>query len=200
MIKNYINIFAIGALLLSGCIKPEPTDTGIEYAPDMYLSVPYDPYSQVNINPNNPNGMNMRTPPKGTLPRVKGLENNISIELMPIYPIGRDSIAYAEAILKNPVQTSTEVLEKGKYLYDSYCLHCHGAEGKGNGPVAEKYGGVANFNADYVKTKKSGHIYHVITMGKGRMWPHGSQILPADRWKIVHYVNKLRNYNEVNGQ
>jgi hypothetical protein len=34
----------------------------------------------------------------------------------------------------------------------------------------------------------------VITMGKGRMWAHGSQILPKDRWKIVTYVNTLRGY------
>jgi hypothetical protein len=37
-----------------------------------------------------------------------------------------------------------------------------------------------------------GHIFHVITMGKGLMWPHGSQISPEDRWKIAKYVKTLQ--------
>ena len=37
-----------------------------------------------------------------------------------------------------------------------------------------------------------GHIFHVITYGKGRMWPHASQVNPEERWKIVHYVHRLQ--------
>jgi len=40
----------------------------------------------------------------------------------------------------------------------------------------------------------SGHIYHVISKGKGRMWGQASQIRPVERWQIVHYVNQLRGY------
>ena len=36
-----------------------------------------------------------------------------------------------------------------------------------------------------------GHIFHVITKGKGRMGAHGSQIPAESRWKIVHYVKQV---------
>jgi hypothetical protein len=38
-----------------------------------------------------------------------------------------------------------------------------------------------------------GHIWHTITFGRNRMWPHASQINPDDRWKIVLYVQTLQN-------
>jgi len=43
-----------------------------------------------------------------------------------------------------------------------------------------------------LKDVNDGHIYHVITHGKGRMWPHGSQISSENRWKIVLYVHELQ--------
>ncbi len=200
MINKSLIYIAFSGLVMTSCIAGDSTEPGIEYAPDMYVSVPYEPYSQVEANRLTATGMNMRLPVKGTIARQNGIEGNVPVELLRDYPIGKDSIDYAASILHNPITLDEKSLAQGKYMYEAYCLHCHGEEGKGNGPVNDKYFGVANFNASYVKDKKSGHIYHSITTGKGRMWAHGSQILPADRWKIVHYVNKLRNYTEVNGQ
>jgi hypothetical protein len=37
-----------------------------------------------------------------------------------------------------------------------------------------------------------GHIYYVITNGKGRMAQHASQVEPLERWKIVNYVRELQ--------
>ena len=46
---------------------------------------------------------------------------------------------------------------------------------------------------DYVQGKPDGEIYYVITHGSisGLMGPHGSQVLPEDRWSIIHYVREL---------
>jgi mono/diheme cytochrome c family protein len=125
-----------------------------------------------------------------------GESNNDSlVELWKSYPYSQDSMDYASRTLKNPFPYSTQNVEKGKYLYSVYCVPCHGEKGDGNGEVGKLYGGVANYNAANLKGMTDGHIYHVITMGKGRMWPHGSQILPEDRWKIVMYVNQLRGFS-----
>ena len=43
-----------------------------------------------------------------------------------------------------------------------------------------------------LKNLNDGHIYHVITYGIRRMWPHASQVNPEERWKIVHYVHRLQ--------
>jgi Cytochrome C oxidase, cbb3-type, subunit III len=51
---------------------------------------------------------------------------------------------------------------------------------------------VANLKGDAYKSITEGHIFHVITMGKGLMQSHGSQITTEDRWKIARYVKALQ--------
>jgi hypothetical protein len=51
---------------------------------------------------------------------------------------------------------------------------------------------VANLTGDALKGISEGHIFHVITHGKGLMWAHGSQISVEDRWKIARYVKTLQ--------
>jgi hypothetical protein len=165
---------------------------GYEYAPDMYYSVPYEPYKQLKRNTLNPDGTNLRQPPMHTVARNTADMAGSPVELWDNYPYSQDSIEYASRTLRNPFPYSDSNMAQGKYLYTAYCYPCHGEKGDGNGPVGQVYGGVANYNAANLKGMTDGHIFHVITMGKGRMWPHGSQVLPKDRWKIVMYVNKLR--------
>jgi len=42
-----------------------------------------------------------------------------------------------------------------------------------------------------IKAKPMGHIYQVITKGKGRMMPHNTQVNPEERWKIAMYVKQV---------
>lgn len=211
------------AAVLASCAGGD--NPGLEYAPNMYHSVAYEPYTQItdeeagrwltsidypdghhaeffNSNKNNirvmNSHMNMREPAPNTVSRNKQ-------GWLP-YRLGKDSLAMA-ATLKNPLDSSTAVIADGKALYEMYCDHCHGAKGKGDGKVAaggikvvvngeEKergiYAGVANLTSDQLKTASEGHIFHVITHGKGLMWAHGSQISPEDRWKIAKYVKTLQ--------
>jgi cytochrome c5 len=185
-----------GAIALSSCYSGDKTEPGLEYAPDMYESQAYEPYKQVDANTINPTHSNMRNTPEHTVSRVNGVSGSLPIELMNDYPIGKDSLDYAASILRNPVAKTEKNLADGKYLYTTYCSHCHGAEGDGNGLVGKVYAGVPNYKSSTLANVPSGHIYHVITKGKGRMWAHGSQIRPEDRWKIVHYVNQLRGYED----
>jgi hypothetical protein len=174
--------------------KKEP---GWEYAPQMYVSTPYEPYSQVTKNTINADGKNMRAPAPGTIARNGLGYDNTVLELMHNYPIGRDSVDYAGKVLRNPLDSrDTTLLAEGKYLYGVYCAPCHGAEGNGQGKVGQIYAGVPNYKDSRIPGLPSGHIYHVITLGKNRMWGLGSQIRPEDRWKIVLYVNQLRGYQE----
>jgi mono/diheme cytochrome c family protein len=202
------------ALYMSGC-KAGGENQGTEYAPNMYHSVPYEPLTQItdkssgmwvnssdkqigeyyNSNPNNPNGMTMREPVKNTIPRRDYTVNDMdSVENVYFLAerMHKDSLQLAARALKNPLPDSPEVLAEGKELYLSFCAHCHGKQGGADGKVAEQYPGVPKYTSRAVKNVSGGHIYHVITHGKGRMWPHGSQISPDDRWKIVRYVQKLQ--------
>lgn len=202
---NKINsaLLLVTVLVLVAC-GAKGDKTGYEYAPQMYNSVPYEGLTQItdegagqlisnredgkgefyNSNPHNPNAMNMRQPPANTVSR-----NQFGI--LP-YNIPKDSIALAARVLKNPLPDNPEVLAEGKILFERFCIHCHGAGGQGDGLVGLVYLGVTAYNSAAVKDQPEGHIYHVITQGKGRMMSHASQLSPMERWKIVRYVQTLQ--------
>jgi len=166
----------------------------------MYHSIPFEPFTQVidstsefyNTIKVNPNGQNMRKPVNGTIARKQysGMVKGAIAEKLFISEIPADSLDYAAKVLTSPLLPTPEVIAEGKVLYGRYCQACHGEGGMGDGKVADQYKGVANLVAK-AKVVSDGHIYHVITHGKGRMWPHGSQVNPDERWKIVHFVKSL---------
>jgi mono/diheme cytochrome c family protein len=186
------------ALGMLSCGK-DPNDTGTEFAPNMYNSVGYEPMTQLDGDTNkiNPLGMNMRLPVAGTVSRKKysgadSIKKAFLSQELVSKTIPNDSISYSEALLTNPLVATSENLEEGKLQYERFCQHCHGETGKGDGLVAKAYKGVPVYSSDALKAVNDGHIYHVITHGKGRMWPHGSQISSQNRWKIVLYVHELQ--------
>jgi len=188
-----------GITLLFGCGK-DPNDPGLEYAPQMAHAIAFEPYSQVldtasefyNTINVNPDVANQRKPVAGTVARKQyaGMKKGSLANEIFAYNIPADSLDYAARILMNPIPLSKQSVEDGKVLYGRYCQACHGEGGLGDGKVADLYKGVANLVAK-AKVVSDGHIFHVITYGKGRMWPHGSQVNPDERWKIVHYVKSL---------
>ena len=200
LLVNIFLVFTLSLMLLS--CSADKDNPGVEYAPNMYHSTPYEPLSQVtdkeigswldsnpddnhgefyNSNPYNPYGMTMRDPVPNTVKRSSYLP----------YRIPKDSLELA-ALIKNPLATTEEVLKEGKVLYTRYCIHCHGEKGMGDGLVGIAYKGVTAYNSRAVKNKSEGEIFHVITHGKGRMWAHGSQVSIENRWKIVKYVQTLQ--------
>ncbi|MFM1934267.1 MAG: hypothetical protein RL360_1147, partial [Bacteroidota bacterium] len=172
---------------------------GTEFAPNMYNSVGYEPMTQLQGDTNkiNPLGMNMRLPVSGTVPRKKysgadSVKKAFLAQELLAKTVPNDSLSYSAALLKNPLAATPENIEAGKLQYERFCQHCHGEGGKGDGLVAKQYKGVPVYSSDALKDVNDGHIYHVITHGKGRMWPHGSQISSENRWKIVLYVHELQ--------
>ncbi len=192
---------AILALLVSCGRNPE--STGTEYANQMYHSRSYEPYSQildtnsedVNTIALNPTKSNQRVPVKGTVHRkyyAGQPRTALAQEVMEYSHIPADSFDMASRMLKNPLAKTEQITEQGKVLYTRFCAPCHGDGGKGDGLVAEQYKGVPNYSTGRYATLSEGHIFHVITHGKGRMWPHGTQVNPDERWKIVRYVQTLQ--------
>lgn len=221
MRMRFLSILVTGlsaSVMLSSC-GAGGDNQGLEYAPNMYHSVAYEPYTQIvdedagrwltsieypdghaeffNSNKiNGPYRMNMRESPANTVPRNKQ-------GWLP-YRLGKDSLAFA-ATLKSPLDSTAQIVAEGKVLYETYCDHCHGPKGAGDGKVAAgadnpdapgqkkgNYNGVPDYKSTALKDITEGHIFHVITHGKNLMWAHGSQINPEDRWKIAKYVKTLQ--------
>ncbi len=198
---NSIHKFTLVVGLTAGLLScgDDHNDTGTEFAPNMYNSVGYEPLTQLQGDTNkiNPYGMNMRLPVEGTVSRKKytgadSIQQAFLAQELLSKTVPSDSISYSEGLLKNPLTATPENIEAGKLQYERFCQHCHGEAGKGDGLVAKQYKGVPVYSSDALKDVNDGHIYHVITHGKGRMWPHGSQISSENRWKIVLYVHELQ--------
>lgn len=186
-LKYGLSAASLALSLGAASCSPDPNSPGVEYAPEMYESIPYEPLRQISFNTINSFGINQRTPAAGTVPRGK---------LAYFDHIPKDSVGIAERTLRNPYPYTKTNIEEGQVLYSRYCMHCHGEQGNGQGPVGLKYKGVPNYSSGAYKTMNDGHIYHVIEWGRNRMMPHGSQVNPEERWKIAMYVHVLQINND----
>jgi mono/diheme cytochrome c family protein len=170
-------------LLLAGCNRNR-NNPGWDYFPDMFYSTAYETFSE---NPVFENGMTMRLPVAGTVPRG----------FIPFnYTIDAESRIKAGKELVNPIVPGAEVLVRGRELYTGFCIGCHGIKGEGDGnlytsglyPVKPR-----SLMSGTAYGLKDGEIFHSITLGFGSMGPHGSQIKPDDRWRIVIFIRNMQD-------
>ena len=161
---------------------------GWDYFPDMFYSTAYETFT---VNPNFSDGMTMRVPVEGTVPRG----------FTPFeYTIDPESRTKAGIELRNPYSLTDENFLRGKTVFTTFCMICHGEKGDGDGnlytsglyplkPHDLSRGATVNL--------KDGELYHTITLGFGSMGAYGTQVQPADRWKLVIYLRKLQEYASI---
>jgi len=170
------------AVILISCDRNR-NNPGWDYFPDMFYSTAYETFTK---NPNFKDGMTMRVPVPGTVPR----------DFTPFnYTIDPESRILAGTELINPESPTAEALSRGKIVYSTFCAGCHGDKGAGDGSLFT--GGLyplkpRNLTANTVSNLKDGEIFHSITLGFGSMGAHGSQIRTEDRWKVVLYIRELQ--------
>ena len=180
---NYKTVFIVFFLvILSGCNRNR-NNPGWDYFPDMFYSTAYETYSK---NPEFKDGMTMRVPVSGTVPRG----------FTPFeYSIDPESRIRAGKDLVNPFVPTAETIGRGEQVYTTFCSGCHGISGLGDGHLYSsglyplKPRSLCGNSADRLK---DGEIFHTVTLGFGSMGAHGSQILPDDRWKLILYIRKLQ--------
>lgn len=124
-------------------------------------------------------------PPEGSVP-VTGREDSLDI-----YAAGLRAV---DAMV-NPVPIGDRdfAIARGRRIYDTYCLVCHGAQGKGDGPVAGRMGYVPDLTMDMTVQRTDGYLYALIRHGRGVMPRYGDKIRdPRERWNVVTYVRYLQ--------
>ena len=168
------------AAVVASCDRTR-SSTGWDYAPDMYYSEAYETNTP---NPNFEDGLTMRTPVKGSVPR----------EMIPFdYENSDEGRIRAGVELLNPVEVSEKSLERGAEAYKIFCISCHGEKGDGQGYLftSKRYPyPPASLISDKVKALPDGEIYHSITSGYGIMGAHGAMIRQEDRWKIILHIRE----------
>jgi mono/diheme cytochrome c family protein len=92
----------------------------------------------------------------------------------------------------NPVPRTATSFDLGKAQYDVFCLPCHGAEGRGDGPVNEKLFITPSLLTEQARGYTDGYLYAVVRHGRTLMPAYGDRILGDDRWHVVNYLRMLQ--------
>ncbi|WP_310595287.1 cytochrome c [Flavobacterium sp.] len=170
-------LFGMTALVSSCHDKSAPN---YQYFPNMYESAGYETYSE---------SAAFKDGKEGQLPVAGTINRGFEPYEYEITPAGYE---LAKANLKSPLDSIERSSEKGKELFEIYCISCHGAAGNGKGKLVEreKFLGVPNY-ADRPITE--GSVFHVITYGLNAMGSHANQLNPHERWLVADYVLKLKS-------
>jgi mono/diheme cytochrome c family protein len=96
------------------------------------------------------------------------------------------------AKVKNPVSSDKNSTDLGKKIFTGKCLSCHGALGKGDGPmfkVLKKKPG--DLTSAQVKAETDGALFWKITKGQTPMPSFAKNLTDKERWNVVNYIRTL---------
>lgn len=114
---------------------------------------------------------------------------------------GRPEYTYDEAAgLTNPVPRNAETLAGARLLYDVNCAVCHGADGRGQGAMAEYYARAratavlppTDLASDRVRNRTDGELYWLVTHGIGNMPPFRQLLTEEQTWLVVHFIRDVQ--------
>jgi mono/diheme cytochrome c family protein len=99
-----------------------------------------------------------------------------------------------------PIPVPMRTMRRGEERFGIYCAPCHGLDGAGNGPVAQRADQLqegtwvppSSFHTEQVRQRSDGHIFNTISNGIRKMPAYGAQISVEDRWAIVAHVRALQ--------
>jgi len=98
--------------------------------------------------------------------------------------------------LKNPVASSPDSIKAGAAAFGKYCKFCHGADAKGNGPMAPKDTHPPDLtDAKWDRGSTDGEIFLVIKDGAGPkfdMKGFKSKMTDQEIWNVVNYLHSLQ--------
>lgn len=198
-----LTIASLGAMVLMASCTGDPNSPGVEYMPDMYRSPAVEAYVDYGQDPyhyseelarEQRERPSARKPAEGTVPFSKDA-SKAGFNMPYPYPHTTEGYERAGMELKSPLAMTQEVVDRGKVIYDKFCLHCHGPKGEGDGgvvvngnyPVPPSYTGP-------LKDLPEGKIFHSLVYGKNvAMGSHASQLNKEERWEVTRYVQYLQN-------
>ena len=130
--------------------------------------------------------------------QVEGNPSTVPVSGKHGYPPPKDVIELVRArldagrTLVNPVTSTPASVARGKDMYDRHCLVCHGADGRGNGPVGRKFvPQPMELNFDYVQLQPDGQLFYTISHGSIAMPFYRQAIAVEDRWHLVNFIKEV---------
>lgn len=180
--SSFSKIGIVVGLMVFVAACADKNSRNYQYMPDMYESVGYEAYQQVDFLPDGTSAIHPadHTIARGWIPY--GIENTMDgKDLARLNPSPLDSLKYDSNIAM------------GKGLYAIYCAVCHGDKGDGQGILVkrEKFLGVPSF-ADVARDVTVGITYHTIYYGLNSMGSYAGQLDTKERWQVAEYVMSLK--------
>jgi mono/diheme cytochrome c family protein len=138
-------------------------------------------------------GLTMRAPPAGTVPRER-------ITLNPRLTTGREADGQLQSngeplpqyVTTIPVPMTRKLLDLGRKRYDITCGTCHGPLGDGDSIVARQMALRPPPSLHKYVDKPAGYFYEVIVKGFGMMASYAAELTVEERWAVVAYVRALQ--------
>ena len=178
---HFLGLAALAAA--AGCgARASGNERAREYMPDMARGPAYKAFAP---NAATRTGLTLQAPVAGTIARG---HRPFQFHYLP----GEEEAARAGRELVNPLPIAPVTVEDGRGLYQTYCLVCHGAAGKGDGPLAAsgKIPTPPAYTSERVAAFPPGRIFHVLTVGSQKMPSYAALLTPGERWKVVAYVSQ----------
>ena len=173
---------ALGAALLASiglniAVRRPVSRPNFEYFPNMVRTARYNAFQP---NPNFADGMTLRAPAAGTIPRG-----------LPPLPLAGTP---ASTSLENPFSSVQQsAVERGAVVFASFCQPCHGADGLGNGLVVQHgFPPPPSLLGPDATRRTDAQIFSIVSNGLGRMPSYASQVSRDDRWKAIVYIRSLQ--------
>lgn len=163
-------LLALGGVLLATGCDVGANGRKIQYMPDMADS----------------------PAPKAQKEYLEPPEGSVSMSAI-VYP---KTVEEAEKVLMTPelIARDPNTPAKGKVLFDTFCIMCHGKDAKGHGTLGPNFPQPPDLtNAVYVQ-KSDGFFFYRITFGSAStlMPGYGHAISAHERWQIIAHLRNLQ--------
>jgi mono/diheme cytochrome c family protein len=127
-------------------------------------------------------GIAMREPPAGTVPRQRITGN-------PGFTTGREGVPYVTTF---PIKVDDAFMRLGQRRYNITCGTCHGPLGDGDSIVAAQMSLKAPPSLMLFADRPIGYIFEVASKGHGLMASYAAELTVPERWAVVAYVRALQ--------
>jgi mono/diheme cytochrome c family protein len=186
-INAILLIILVGLVTTIFLVRRHFTTQNVELLPGMVKYVAYNSQSE---NPNYHDGKTLQPPVMGAV--VRGFDP------LPYKATPEDALRAGKELHSplNPKDSAAD-LSRGAFVFGNICKPCHGPGGAGNGIIPQLgFPPPPSLLAENAMKMKAGQILHIITYGQRNMPSFASQVVRADRWRVVEYVRSLQELSK----
>lgn len=182
-VLNAILFLAFVILLaLNWIVRSEPAEPNREFLPEMVRTARSNAFAS---NPNFPDGKTLQAPEPGTISRGA----------LPLHyqATPQDALRAGEELVNPYPANDAHAVQRGQFVYQTFCQPCHGVSGRGDGVVVSRgFPAPPSLLAEHTLNMKDGQMFHVLAYGQGNMPSYAAQVSPEDRWQVILYLRSMQ--------